>query len=99
MLEEQIRNGEKAMSNLNDDMRMLNIQLNDSQRTLELLKKQMVHIPELAEHVVKLKARVDEETIKVAELTSKLENPDPSRRRELKSEQPDPKALETKISV
>jgi chromosome segregation ATPase len=49
MLEEQIRNGEKSMSNLNDDMRMLNIQLNDNQRTLELLKKQMVQIPELAE--------------------------------------------------
>lgn len=99
MLEEQIRNGEKSMSNLNDDIRMLNIQLNDSQRTLELYKRQMVEIPELSESVVKLKARVEEETVKVADLTKKLENPDPSRRRILKSEEPDPKALETKISV
>jgi len=99
MLEEQIRQGEKAMSNMSDDERMLNIQLNDSQRTLELYKKQMVDIPEYSEAVVKLKSRVDEETSTVLELTMKLENPDPTRRRELKSEQPDPKALETKIPV
>jgi len=66
---------------------------------LELYKKQMVDIPEYSEAVVKLKSRVDEETSTVLELTMKLENPDPTRRRELKSEQPDPKALETKISV
>jgi len=99
MLEEQIRTGEKEMSNKGDDMRMLNIQLNDSQRSLELYKKQMVEIPDLSEAVVKLRSRVDEETQKVLELTRILENPDPSRRRELKSEEPDPKALETKISV
>eukprot|EP00341_Mesodinium_pulex_P013132 CAMPEP_0116934974 /NCGR_PEP_ID=MMETSP0467-20121206/29989_1 /TAXON_ID=283647 /ORGANISM="Mesodinium pulex, Strain SPMC105" /LENGTH=172 /DNA_ID=CAMNT_0004616223 /DNA_START=1869 /DNA_END=2387 /DNA_ORIENTATION=+ len=84
---------------MNDDMRMLNIQLNDGQRTLEVLKRKMVHIPELSEAVVKLKSKVEDETIKVGDLTKKLENPDPSRRRELKSEEPDPKALETKISV
>jgi len=99
MLEEQIRNGEKAMASLSDDMRMLNIQLNDGQRTLELSKKQMVDIPELSESVVKLKAKTELEADKVSNLTKKLENPDPNRRRELKSEEPDPKALETKISV
>jgi len=99
MLEEQIRNGEKSMASLSDDMRMLNIQLNDGQRTLELFKKQMVDIPELSESVVKLKAKTELESDKVNNLTKKLENPDPTRRRELKSEEPDPKALETKISV
>lgn len=99
MLEEQIKQGEKAMSGMNDDMRMLNIQLNDGQRSLEVYKKRMIRIPELSEVVVKLKSKVEDENTKVADLTRQLENPDQSRRRELKSEEPDPKALETKISV
>lgn len=79
---------------------MLNLELKERQRQLEVMRKQIPEVPKLAVEVIELKNKLDEEKDKVKSASEKLENPSKHPRwRDLGGEDPDPEALQAKIQV
>jgi len=69
---------------------MLNLELKERQRQLEVVRKQIPEVPELAEQVIDLKNKLDEEKEKVRSYSDMLENPSRHPKwRDLGGEDPD----------
>lgn len=69
---------------------MINLELKERQRQLEVVRKQMPDVPELAEQVIDFKKKLDREKEKVEQLSEMLENPtNHPKWRELGGEDPD----------
>eukprot|EP00826_Nyctotherus_ovalis_P011429 TRINITY_DN1297_c0_g1_i10.p1 TRINITY_DN1297_c0_g1~~TRINITY_DN1297_c0_g1_i10.p1 ORF type:complete len:761 (-),score=376.76 TRINITY_DN1297_c0_g1_i10:324-2606(-) len=96
-----LKRGEAEIKTKEEDIRMLNIQLAEKQRELELVQKKAPEVPVLAEKVVSLKTELEEEKMKVKELSEHVENPEtnPGRIREIDTYIPDQEFLEAKIHV
>ena len=78
---------------------MLNLELKERQRQIEVVMKQIPEVPKLAESVLDLKKKLDTEREKVEALSEMLEHPDQRQPRanELGGEDPEEEALEAKI--
>lgn len=73
---------------------MDNLELKERQRQLEVIRKQIPEVPQLAEKVIDVKNKLDNEKEKVEMLSSQLENPEKHpKKRELQGEDADPEAL------
>jgi len=96
-----LKRGENEIKAKEEEVRMFNIELSDKQRELELIQKKAPDVPVLAEKVVSLKAELEQEKIKVKELSEKVENPEanPGRIREIDTYVPDQEFLEAKVHV
>ena len=80
---------------------MLKLELKERQRQIEVVMKQIPEVPKLAENVIVLKQKLDNERLKVESLSEMLEHPDQRhpKANELGGEDPEEEALEAKIQV
>ena len=79
---------------------MINLELKERQRQLEVVRKQIPLVPIFAEEVIDLKKKLDKEKEKVENLSEMLENPGKHPKwRDLGGEDPDQEALQAKIQV
>lgn len=79
---------------------MINLELKERQRQLEVVRKQIPEVPQLATQVIDLKNKLDSEKEKVELLSAQLENPENHpKKRELEGEDADQEALQAKIQV
>ena len=95
-----IRNGETEIKKLEDDIRMIKIEISEVSRKIEVARKKVSDVPKLADEVITLKNELENERLKEQDLSEKLEDPQNTERwREFKGEDPDQEALEAKIQV
>eukprot|EP01016_Furgasonia_blochmanni_P038065 TRINITY_DN4558_c0_g1_i2.p2 TRINITY_DN4558_c0_g1~~TRINITY_DN4558_c0_g1_i2.p2 ORF type:complete len:551 (+),score=248.85 TRINITY_DN4558_c0_g1_i2:61-1653(+) len=95
-----LRTGESEIKKIEDDLRMIRIEIDEMMRMIEVARKNVPVVPSLADEVVQLKNELNMEKEKELQLAKELENPENSHRwRELPGEDPDQEALEAKIQV
>lgn len=79
---------------------MIKIEISEKKRQIDVARKQIMLVPELADKVIELKNQLTLEKEKERQLSEELENPENMKRwRELKGEDADQEALEAKIHV
>lgn len=77
---------------------MINLEFKERQRQLEVVRKQIPDVPDLAGNVHTLKSQLDRERAKVDSFSEMLENPTKHPHwRDLGGEDPDQEALQAKI--
>ena len=92
--ENRLKEGEQTIRSKEEEIRMVNLELKERQRQLEVVRKQIPDVPELAGTVHTLKSSLDREKAKVETLSDMLENPKKHpHKRELEGEDPDQEAL------
>eukprot|EP00347_Sterkiella_histriomuscorum_P000313 403376359 len=95
-----LKDGEQQIRQKEEEIRMINLELKERQRQLEVVRKQIPDVPQLAESVIDLKKKLDKEREKVEQLSEMLENPGKHPKwRDLGGEDPDQEALQAKIQV
>ena len=98
--ENRLKEGEQTIRGKEEEIRMVALELKERQRQLEVVRKQIPDVPELAGRLHRLKAGLDGERAKVETLSGMLENPKAHpHKRELEGEDPDQEALQAKIQV
>lgn len=65
-----LKNGEQAVRQKEEEIRMYNLELKERQRQLQVIRKQIPEVPALAEQVNELKLSLDKQKEKVTELAS-----------------------------
>jgi hypothetical protein len=60
-----LKNGEQEIRQKEEEIRMINLELKERQRQLEVVRKQIPDVPDLAESVIDLKKKLDREREKV----------------------------------
>lgn len=73
--EEILKDGEKMLKEKDEDIKMLKLQLNDFERSIELAYKKVPQIREADEQIKELKWELENQQKAVKELSKKLENP------------------------
>ena len=77
---------------------MINLELKERQRQLQVLRQKIPEVPQLANQVIDLKHKLDTEKETVREFSEQLENPEfHPNRTDLGGEDPDSEALQAKI--
>ena len=71
-----LKNGEQEIRQKEEEIRMINLEFKERQRQLVVIRKQIPEVPQLAEQVIELKKKLDNEKEKVDDLSSQLENPE-----------------------
>jgi chromosome segregation ATPase len=100
-----LKNGEQEIREKEEEIRMMNLELAEKQRHIEVLRKKVPSVPELAEQVINLKTELDKEKERVKDLSERVEDPDPNakgnstRVKEIDAEIPDQESLQAKIQV
>jgi chromosome segregation ATPase len=107
-----IKNGEQEINKLEDEIRMIRIEISEVQRRIEAARKKAPDMPKLASRIKELNEELNAELYKEEKLSEKLEKLDfaetqtgsdsegaKSRWREIPGEDPDPEALKAKIQV
>lgn len=96
--ENRLKEGEQAIRQKEEEIRMISLEHKERQRQLEVVRKQVPEVPDLAQQVHALKASLDKEKAKVEMLSEMLENPTKHPHwRDLGGEDPDQEALQAKI--
>ncbi|CAG9313059.1 CCDC146 [Blepharisma stoltei] len=94
------KRGESEIRSKEDEIRMMNLELAEVKRHIEVLRKQIPEVPKLAAEVISLKSELEAEKEKEKCLAADLEDPSNAKRfNELPGEDPDEEALEAKIQV
>lgn len=95
-----LKNGEQFIRQKEEEIRMINLELKERQRQLEVVRKNIPEVPKLANQVIDQKNKLTAEKEKVELLSSQLENPEKHpKKRELEGEDADQEALLAKIQV
>jgi chromosome segregation ATPase len=95
-----LRNGERDIQALEDDIRMIRIEMDEVKRKIEVSRKDIPIVPKLADEIIQLKNELNLEKDKERRLADELENPNNKDRwRDLGGDDPDQEALEAKIQV
>jgi len=95
-----LKNGEQKIREKEERIRMIQLELRERRRQLEVVRKQIPEVPVLAENVIDLKKKLDKEKETVNMLSDQLENPENHpKKRDLKGQGPeaDHEALNAKI--
>lgn len=97
--EKLLKRGEDAMLARSEEIRGLQIDLQEVQRQLRTVEKKIPEVPALAQEVVRLREQVSQVKKHSEWLSRQLENPKSSLRnwRRLEGEDPDPQTLRNKI--
>lgn len=100
-IQEQIlKNGEQKIREKEEKIKMINLELKERQRQLNVVRKLVPQVPKLAEQVKNLHNKKESEIKNVNHLSGLLENPEKHPRRiNLLGEDPDQDALTAKIQV
>ncbi|CAD8053214.1 unnamed protein product [Paramecium sonneborni] len=95
-----LKSGELEIKRLEDDIRMIKIEIQEQKRKIDVARKDILQIPQLSSKVIQLKDELELEKKKESQLSEELENPNNQQRfRELGGEDPDQEALDAKIHV
>lgn len=95
-----LKNGEQKIREKEEKIKMINLELKEKQRKLNVVLKLVPEVPKLASRVIELKEARDRERTVVNERSALLENPEQHPRKiDLKGEDPDQDALQAKIQV
>lgn len=95
-----LKNGEQEIREREEEIRMLNLEFKERQRQLEVIRKKVPEVPELAKNVASLKSDLQKAKERVYELSEKLEDPDMHPIwKSLAGEDPDEEQLKAKIQV
>jgi len=95
-----LKNGEQKIREKEEKIKMINLELKEKQRKLNVVLKLVPEVPILAAKVIELKEARDRERTVVNERSALLENPEMHPRKiDLKGEDPDQDALQAKIQV
>jgi chromosome segregation ATPase len=95
-----LKNGEQEIREREEEIRMLNLEFKERQRQLEVIRKKVPEVPELAKSVASLKSDLQKAKERVYELSEKLEDPDMHPIwKSLAGEDPDEEQLKAKIQV
>lgn len=95
-----LKNGEQDIREKEEEIRMLNLELKERQRQLQVMRKRIPEVPSLASDVVGIKNDLDDTRKRVIDLSEKLE--DPGKHpiwKSLPGEDPDEEQLKAKIQV
>jgi len=65
-----LKNGEQEIRQKEEEIRMINLELKERQRQLEVVRKQIPEVPLLATQVIEMKKKLDNEKEKVELLSS-----------------------------
>jgi len=65
-----LKTGEQKIREKEEKIRMINLELKERQRQLEVVKKQIPEVPSLAQSVIEMKSKLDGEKEKVELLSS-----------------------------
>jgi len=85
-----LKNGQVEIKKVEDQIRMIKIEMKEKARQIDLARKQIILVPKLADRVIELKNSLYVEKEREQRLSDQLENPENlSRWRELKGEDPD----------
>jgi hypothetical protein len=96
--ENRLKEGEQTIRTKEEEIRMIALEFKERQRQLEVVRKQVPEVPQLAGKVHALKGSLDKERAKVELLSEMLENPTRHPHwRDLGGEDPDQEALQAKI--
>ncbi|XP_013383517.1 coiled-coil domain-containing protein 146 [Lingula anatina] len=96
--ETMIRNGDVELSAREEEIRFLNMQMNEEKRAIELLRKQLPNKRMLDQELVTLQIQLSQCQDRMLELEKQLENPyDETRVRYLEGSDPSPAQLQTKL--
>ena len=77
-----LKNGEQEIRQKEEEIRMINLELKERQRQLEVVRKQIPEVPTLANQVYEFKKKLDNEKEKVEYLSSQVEDPEEHLNRE-----------------
>jgi chromosome segregation ATPase len=95
-----LKNGEQEIREKEEEIRMLNLELKERQRQLDVIRKKVPEVPELAQSVVNLKNELQIAKSRVHKLSEKLEDPDKHPIwKDLPGEDPGEEPLNAKIQV
>ena len=98
--EETLKRGEIGLRKVEEEIRMVKLQVAEVQRQIEVTRKHIPNLPEYAAHIVALKEQLKKEEEVTDSLCRNLENPDNTGRwRALGGEDPDVETLNAKIQV
>jgi chromosome segregation ATPase len=98
--EETLKKGEIGLGKVEEEIRMVKLQLAEVQRQIEVTRKHIPNLPEYAAHIVALKEQLKKEEEVTDSLCRNLENPDNTGRwRALPGEDADVETLNAKIQV
>ncbi|EGR31626.1 hypothetical protein IMG5_105660 [Ichthyophthirius multifiliis] len=100
IFEKIIINGENLIKQQEDDIRMININIQEKQRQVYLVQKQIQTVPVLAQQIMQYKLDLNQNKKYYFELSQKLENPENVERwRDLGGQDLDDEQLEAKIQI
>ena len=99
--ENTLKEGEQKIWEKEEIIRMLNLELSEKQRQLEVVRKRIPQVPALSEKVLSLKRELDQERAKVTKLSEKVEDPDQNKDRlkDIEPDVPDQESLQAKILI
>lgn len=93
-----MKHGEQKIREKEEKIRMINLELKERQRQLQVLRQKIPEVPQLANQVIDLKQKLETEKETVKNLSEQLENPEVHpNRKDLGGEDPDTEALQAKI--
>ena len=73
--ENTLKEGEQQIRQKEEEIRMIQLEMKERTRQLEVIRKQIPDVPELAERVIDLNKKLQQEKKMVELLSSQLENP------------------------
>ena len=95
-----LRKSEVAVKGLEDEIRMIKIEMAEVERKIKVGQDKLTQVPKLASKVLELQTGIQETHARENELSKKLEDPENEKRwRQLAGEDPDEEALDAKISI
>lgn len=95
-----LRSTEMNIKNVEDEIRMIKIEIAENERKVAVAQKMLIEVPTYAEKVLELQNQIREVHLQENDLSKQLEDPENKDRwRELEGEDPDEEALDAKISI
>lgn len=95
-----LRKSEVAVKGLEDEIRMIKIEISEMQRRIKVAQGKLVNVPQLSNKVLELQQNISNMIGKENDLSKQLEDPENKQRwRQLQGEDPDEEALDAKIQI
>jgi len=95
-----LKNGEQEIREKEEEIRMLSLEMKERMRQLDVIRKKVPEVPDLAQTVASLKSDLQNAKERVYDISEKLEDPDMHPIwKNLPGEDPDEEQLKAKIQV
>jgi len=95
-----LKKGEVSIRDREEEIRMLDLQVAELCREIEVTRRKLPRVPELEQEIVLLQTQLEEESALAERLSSELEAPENSKRwRKLEGKDPEPEDLAAKLQV